>query len=136
MDTSFRTFLDSFFTTWRNSAIHKLKEIISKDYQAREVVSSGEISDFGYEESIQGWEQGFTFAMDNNAEWELEELSILPLRDDEILVILSASMIIDGNSLETANVFFDTFKKNAYGEWKLVRSYIEAGINKENLSRV
>ena len=68
------------------------------------------------------------FAKENNARWNIKVISILPLREDETMVILSASLILQGKSLETANLFFQTFKKNSINDWKLVRSYIEAGI--------
>lgn len=111
-----------------------LKDIISKDYEAREI-AGGEIVDFGYEESIKGWAQGFNFAKESNAQWNLKEISILPLRVDEVMVILSATLYIQGNSLENVNLFFQTFKKNSMNDWKLVRSYIEAGIPSANISR-
>lgn len=128
MDTTFRQFLDTYLNVWRTSSLTELKDLISIDYQAREI-RGGELIDFGYEESIQGWEHGFHFVQENNAQWILKEISIIPLRDDERLVILSATMTINGKSLETANLFFQTFKRNNIGDWKLVRSYIEAGIS-------
>ena len=104
-----------------------MKHIISKDYQAREV-TGGKIVDFGYEESIQGWDQGFQFVKENNAEWVLNEVSNIALRDDEYMVILSAGLRIKGEMLDTANLFFDTFKREDGGNWKMIRSYTEAGI--------
>lgn len=127
MESTFRQFLNSYLAAWRSSSITDLKEMISSDYQAREI-TGGEIDDFGYEESINGWEQGFHFVKENNAEWIVEEISIIPLRTDEKLVIMSATMIINGKMLETVNLFFQTFKRNSHDEWNLVRSYIEAGI--------
>ncbi|WP_246096920.1 hypothetical protein [Psychrobacillus soli] len=44
------------------------------------------------------------------------------------MAILSATLIIQGKSLGTANLFFQTFKKNSINDWELIRSYIEAGI--------
>mgnify|MGYP003396867873 len=127
MHKSFSQFLETYLDVWRNSSLTDLKNLISKDYEAREI-SGGNIVDFGYEESLNGWEQGFKFAKENNARWNIKVISILPLREDETMVILSASLILQGKSLETANLFFQTFKKNSINDWKLVRSYIEAGI--------
>lgn len=110
----------------------RVKNIISIDYKAREI-SGGEVVDFGYEEAINGWEQGFNFVKENDAQWELNEISILPLRDDETMAILSATLVIEGKSLETVNLFFQTFKRNEDNNWKLVRSYIEAGVVKEDI---
>lgn len=135
MDHTFRQFLDTYLDVWRTSSLSELKDLISIDYKAREI-TGGEIVDFGYEESIKGWEQGFKFVQENNAQWVLNEISIFPLRVDETLVILSATMVINGMCLETANLFFQTFKKNNIGDWKLVRSYIEARIPNVNLSLV
>ncbi|MHC0036920.1 flavoprotein [Pseudoneobacillus sp. C159] len=132
MAKSFRNFLDSYLEIWRMSSIDQLREIISRDYQAREI-RNGEIEDFGYEESIQGWEQGFTFVRENDAQWILNEHSVVPLRSDECLVILSATMTIDGKDLDTSHLFFQTFTKSADDRWQLVRSYIETGVANENI---
>lgn len=127
METSFRVFLNKYMEIWRNSSLNELKEVISKDYQAREI-TGGKIIDFGYDESISGWEQGFIYVKENKADWELKEVSVIPLRENEKMVIITASLIIGGKRLETANLFFQTFKTENNSNWKLVRSYIEAGI--------
>lgn len=127
MHNSFSMFLDTYLNVWRDSSLTNLKNLISQDYEAREI-EGGNIVDFGYEESIDGWKQGFKFAKENNAHWNINVISILPLRETETMAIISATMVIQGKSLETANLFFQTFKKNSINEWKLVRSYIEAGI--------
>lgn len=77
---------------------------------------------------MRGWEQGFKFVKENNAKWKLTEISILPLRIDETMVIISATMIIQSKKINTANLFFQTFKKDNLDGWKLIRSYIEVGI--------
>ena len=128
MDKSFTIFLDTYLDAWRNSSLVDLKELISPSYEAKEI-TGGKIDDFGYDESLNGWEQGFNFAKESNAQWNIRIVSILPLREDETMAILSATMVIQGESLETANLFFQTFKKYNQGDWKLVRSYIEAGIS-------
>ena len=134
-NNSFRTFLNWYLDVWRNSSLTDLKGIISKDYKAREI-SGGELADFGYEEAIIGWEQGFNFAKEIENEWDLNEVSIVPLRQDEVMAILSATLVIGGKKLENVSLFFQTFKKNENGDWKLVRSYIEAGVLSENLNKI
>lgn len=124
MEKSFSIFLDTYLNTWRNSSLVELKELISQAYEAREI-TGGNIVDFGYEESLNGWEQGFNFAKESNAQWNIRVISIIPLREDETMAILSATMVIQGKSLETANLFFQTFKKNNEGDWKLVRTLNE-----------
>lgn len=128
MDTNFNDFLDKYMEIWRNSSLIELRGIISKDYQGREI-ADGKIIDFGYEESIEGWEQGFNFAKENQAEWELNKLSVIPLRDNENLVLLSATLVIKGQNSGVGNLFFQTFKEGTSDNWKLVRSYIEAGVS-------
>ncbi|QOR64949.1 flavoprotein [Cytobacillus suaedae] len=134
MDNLFRKFLDTYLDAWRSSSLPQLRDLISRDYKAREITGTN-IIDFGFEESIHGWEQGFNFAKENNAEWEVNEISIIPLRVDETLVIISATMILQGKSLNTAHLFFQTFKKDNHG-FKLIRSYIEAGIPLENIKKL
>ncbi|WP_053216109.1 hypothetical protein [Guptibacillus hwajinpoensis] len=51
-----------------------------------------------------------------------------------MLAIIYASIKEDGEQSETGNVFFDTFRKGVQGNWKLVRSYIEAGVPIKNMS--
>ncbi|WP_433747597.1 nuclear transport factor 2 family protein [Falsibacillus pallidus] len=123
----FREFLDAYLKAWKNSSITEMKNYISPDYQAREI-SGGDIIDFGYEESIEGWKQGFEFVLKEKAAWDIAERTIIPLREDECLAILSANIIIEGKPLDSVNLFFNTFR-NTDGEWKLVRSYIEAGVS-------
>ncbi|QUG42388.1 flavoprotein [Psychrobacillus sp. INOP01] len=127
MDKTFSLFLNNYLDVWKASSLSELKELISINYEAREI-TGGDIVDFGYEESVKGWEHGFSFAKENNAQWNINVISILPLRESEIIVVLSATMVIQSKSLDTANLFFQTFRKNSVNDWKLVRSYIEAGI--------
>ena len=127
MDTTFKKFLDSYLNSWRNSSLVEMKDLLTHDYQAREF-TNGEIVDFGYQESINGWEQGFQFVKENDAVWVINVLASNPLRENEYFVIISATMVINGKLLDTGNLFFDTFKMGINQEWKLVRSYIEAGV--------
>ncbi|WP_245690022.1 hypothetical protein [Sediminibacillus albus] len=48
---------------------------LSVEYQAREVTSESEIMDFGYQESIEGWEQAFN-QLSGNAEWVLTYMKL------------------------------------------------------------
>ena len=133
MGNHFREFLNHYLACWSNSSLAEMKELISTDYQAREI-TNGEIVDFGYTESLIGWEQGFNFVEENEAEWNLNEIYSIPLRQDEWLSVISANLTINGESLDSANLFFQTFKLEHNTEWKLIRSYIEAGIPIGNLS--
>ncbi|KPL58458.1 nuclear transport factor 2 family protein [Rossellomorea vietnamensis] len=122
----FRSALEAFLLAWENSSLRELETFISTDYQAREV-RAGDIDAFGYEESVEGWKQGFTFVKEQQAEWEIRKLSVIPLKEDETMAILYATIVLDGKPMETGNMFFNTFKKREEG-WKLVRSYIETGV--------
>lgn len=131
----FRKFLKHYLACWSNSSLVEMKELISPDYQAREI-TNGEIVDFGYTESLIGWEQGFNFIEENQGEWDLNELYSIPLRQDEWLSVISASLVINGKRLNTANLFFQTFRREHNTDWKLIRSYIEAGIPVVSLSNL
>lgn len=133
MDASFNSFFNSYIQSWKNSSLGDMQEIISQNYQAREI-SAGKIIDFGYEDSIRGWQQGFKFVKENNGEWKLNIHSIFPLRENEVLAIVSAELIINKQPLETGSLFFQTFS-NDFG-WRLIRSYIETGISIEKLADV
>lgn len=123
---SFRVALDAFIQAWENSSLIELETFISADYQAREV-RDGDIEAFGYEESVEGWKQGFAYVKGQQAEWDIREMSIIPLKEDETMAILYATIVQNGKPMETGNMFFDTFKKREEG-WELVRSYIETGV--------
>lgn len=134
MDQSFRAFLDSFKASWKRSSIDDLKKVISNDYQAREI-RKRDIFDFGYDESIDGWEQAFNQFRGKDVQWVLTEVGIMPLRENEVMAILWASLIIEGKSLDTANLFFQTFRLENE-EWQLVRSYIEAGLPLSKMNEI
>lgn len=125
MEDSFNIFLEKYLNVWRNSSLPELKSVISHEYQAREI-ADGKISDFGYNESIRGWEQGFNFVRGNKASWELEVINRIKIREHEVMAVILARLVVEGKSMETCNLFFQTFTYD-FG-WKLIRSYIEAGI--------
>lgn len=131
---TFEDFLDEFLESWRNSSIEEMKYRISDTYQAREVTSQSEIYDFGYTESVKGWDQAFSSFKKDGTQWELKKVSVTPLRRNEMLAVIWASISADGKRSETGNLFFDTFRKGIQGDWKLVRSYIEAGVPQENIT--
>lgn len=124
MEQEFKSFLNHYLQVWRKSSLEEMKELISKDYQAREI-RGDQIDDFGYDESVKGWEQGFRYVKENEGIWDLKELAVIPLKEDEVMAVLSASIIIKGERIGTANLFFDTFKKDGEGSWKQARSYVE-----------
>jgi hypothetical protein len=123
VESSFTKFHKRYFDIWQTGSLSQMKEIISQEYQAREV-TDGKVIDFGYEESIRGWEQGFKFVLDNNAKWDIKEISRVCLGDHQIMSILTVTLNIAGKPLETGNLFFQTFSYDF--SWKLVRSYIES----------
>jgi hypothetical protein len=125
MEESFNRFFEKYLDVWSNSSLPELKLIISPEYQAREI-TDGKISDFGYYDSIRGWEQGFNFVTGNKARWELSEINRIKIREHEVMSVIIAKLVVDGKSMETCNLFFQTFTYDF--SWKLIRSYIEAGI--------
>jgi SnoaL-like domain len=124
---SFRATFNAFLQAWENSSLIELETFISGDYQAREV-RDGDIEAFGYEESVEGWKQGFAYVKGEQAEWDIREVSVITMKEDETMVILYATIVLDGKPMETGNMFFNTFKKRKEG-WKLVRGYIETGVS-------
>lgn len=131
----FEDFLDSYKNVWRNFSITKLREMISQDYKAREITVESEVLDFGYEESIHGWEQAFS-QLQGHAEWVLTEHRTIRLKDHEVMAIISAMLKMDGKQMDTANLFFQTFKQDHDQNWKLIRSYIEAGIPRDHIESI
>lgn len=72
MPNSFSMFLDTYLDVWSDSSLTGMKNLISQEYKAREI-TDGNIVDFGY-----------------------EVITVLPLRDDETMAILSATLVIQG----------------------------------------
>ncbi|GGF13685.1 hypothetical protein GCM10010954_10530 [Halobacillus andaensis] len=129
----FHSFLNHYLKSWRSFSIEEIKKCISNEYQAREADGHSEIIDFGYQESVEGWEQAFSQLRDH-AEWIINEIGILPLKNNEVMVILSATLLMDEQPLDKASLFFQTFKKDENECWKLIMSYIEAGVPKDHLN--
>lgn len=125
---SFRDVLDAFLQAWEKSSLTELERFISTEYEAREV-RDGEMEAFGYAESIEGWRQGFEFVKGKGAAWEIREVAVIPMKEDEVMAVLFATIVLDSKPMETGNLFFDTFKNVDYN-WKLVRSYIETGVER------
>ncbi|WP_172372703.1 flavoprotein [Sporosarcina jiandibaonis] len=127
----FKDFLDLFISSWKDSSIEAMEQMISKKYAGREIRGE-EIEDFGYDESIIGWDKGFEYVRENNAEWEIQLLNSYPLRSNEYMAVIAATIKIDGKAVSPYNLFFDTFRKEQ--EWQHVRSYIETGITEAYLN--
>ena len=133
MNNSFERFLSSYLESWKSNSLSALKEITSAEYRAREV-TKGLVEDFDYSESIEGWKEGFSFVKENEGRWILNKFATIPLSTEEIMVIISANIALKEQVLDSGNLFFQTFKIDHLNNWKLVRSYIEAGISKEYLN--
>ena len=84
---------------------------ISKDYKAREI-SGGELVDFGYRRVKYSFRlgTGFNFAKEKENKWDLNEVSIVPLREDEVMAILSATLVIGGKKVENVSHIFKRLK--------------------------
>jgi 3-keto-L-gulonate-6-phosphate decarboxylase len=56
----------------------------------------------------------------NQAQWILTDRGIFTLRENEMTVILQATILIDGKMIDTGNLFVETFKKQGEkknGNW-------------------
>ncbi|MBD7963962.1 flavoprotein [Fictibacillus norfolkensis] len=131
MRETFDQFYKEYIKSWRNFSIKGIEDVISSKYTAREIRGK-DVYDFGYEESIDGWNHAFKELGEKRAVWILKEDVILPLKDDEVMAILWASLIVNDKPIETASLFFQTFSWEN-DSWKLVRSYIEAGLSIEKM---
>lgn len=131
MRESFEQFYKKYLDSWRNFSIKGIENVVSPKYTAREIRGK-EVYDFGYEESIDGWKHAFKELGVKRAKWILKEDVIFSLKDDEVMAIIWASLIVDDQPIETASLFFQTFRWED-GSWKMVRSYIEAEIPIEKM---
>ncbi|MCP3740233.1 hypothetical protein [Rossellomorea sp. BNER] len=67
----------------------------------------------------------------------MTDRGIFTLRENEMTVILQATILIDDKMIDTGNLFVETFKKQGEKkEWKRARSYIEAGVPNRNLDKL
>lgn len=53
-----------------------------------------------------------------------------------VIISLLSILIVDSSVIFFCSVYLLTFKKDTYDGWKLVRSYIEAGIPMDNIMRL
>ncbi|WP_181347185.1 flavoprotein [Thalassobacillus sp. CUG 92003] len=128
IETEFAPFFQTFKERAKQGDIAYLKSVISKDLAAREN-RHGSIIDYGYEESIEGWGQAFDFFADQDMQWVYTDHSTIQLKVGEVMATFWISLVLDGKKSETANLFVNTYQKDPMsGEWKLVRTYIEAGV--------
>ena len=58
MNNDFRSFLQHFLGIWKSSSLHELKDVISKDYKAREITSEG-VLDSGMRNPLKVGDKGF-----------------------------------------------------------------------------
>ncbi|RDY72519.1 flavoprotein, partial [Halobacillus trueperi] len=108
-----------------------LKKVTSRNLEAREI-RHGELVDYSYEESIEGWHQAFEHFKDQNMDWIYTDHSVTQLNENTQLAAFWVSIRLNGEILGTSNLFFDTFEKRD-GEWQLVRCYIEAGVQNPSI---
>ncbi|MGP4074287.1 flavoprotein [Halobacillus sp. K22] len=126
--TDFYSFLNDYLQNWKQLNSDYMKAVISDDLIAREI-RQGEAEDYGFEESVEGWTQTFEYFKDQEMEWVLTTQSIIPLKPNERMVIIRATLTMEGKLVETSNLFFQTFVQDtANHEWKLKRTYVETGI--------
>ncbi|MFC7322555.1 flavoprotein [Halobacillus campisalis] len=131
----FREFLNEYLEVWRQSSFTRLQEILSESYKAREI-AGGDVVDFGYEEALDGWKQGFQFAENQPCAWDLREIAVIPVKENEVMAIVSADLVMEGDRSETVSLFFQTFKFTDNHGWRLIRSYIETGVPISNLKNM
>ncbi|QAS52567.1 flavoprotein [Halobacillus litoralis] len=131
---TFEVFFKKFKEKARRQDLDFLKETISKELKAREI-RSGEIVDYHYDDSIEGWRQAFDYFADKDMDWIYTDNTIIPLNQNEWLASFWVSIRLDGELLETSNLFFNTFQ-NQDGKWQLVRTYIEAGVKNPDSAKV
>jgi hypothetical protein len=87
------------------------------------------VSDWGYNEACEGWEQAFRLYAGRNPRWIFHEVSFTAISEIEVLAAFWVTFEIDNKPTQEANMFLETFRKELAG-WKLIRSYVESSISK------
>ncbi|SDP11764.1 hypothetical protein ACJA3J_01410 [Halobacillus sp. SY10] len=127
----FQTFYEEYKRRASQHDLVYLKKVTSRNLEAREI-RHGELVDYSYEESIEGWHQAFEHFKDQNMDWIYTDHSVTQLNENTQLAAFWVSIRLNGEILGTSNLFFDTFEKRD-GEWQLVRCYIEAGVQNPSI---
>ncbi|MCA0972460.1 flavoprotein [Halobacillus litoralis] len=130
---SFYTFFETFKERARKHDLGFLKEVIAEEFIAREI-RDGEHMDYGREESVEGWRQAFEHFEGQDMNWIYTNHSVTQTKADEWMAVFWVSVVIAGEPLPASNLFFDTFRYEDE-TWKLVRSYIEAGVKSPVLEK-
>ncbi|ARI79000.1 hypothetical protein [Halobacillus mangrovi] len=122
----FHSFYETFKEGARKHDLGFLKETISDQLVAREI-RQDEVIDYSYEDSIEGWKQAFEYFQDKDMIWIYTDHSLTELKENEWLASFWVSIELEGELLDSSNLFFNTYKQEK-GTWQLVRTYIEAGV--------
>ncbi|MCA1009564.1 flavoprotein [Halobacillus halophilus] len=129
VENNFYSFLHEYLHNWKHLNSDYMRSVISEDLIAREI-QQGKAEDYGYEDSVEGWSHSFEYFKDQEMEWVLIPQSIIPLKPNERMAIIRATLTMNGKLVETSNLFFQTFALDPEShEWKLERTYVETGIS-------
>lgn len=131
--TEFQSFFKQYQQAWNGGDAKKLVGLFSKDLQVREAHAGNDISDWGYEQSLSGWQQAFDAYGSQGPKWHFHEVTVNQVSDDEVMAVFWVTFELNGKLTSGANFFVETFRREIEG-WRLYRSYSEAGIPKKYVS--
>ncbi|KHE72018.1 hypothetical protein [Halobacillus sp. BBL2006] len=90
----FKSFYEMFKERASQQDLEFLKETISEKLLAREI-RQGEVVDYSYAESIEGWKQAFNLFEDKKMTWIYTDHSLTKLKDDEWLAAFFISIELE-----------------------------------------
>ncbi|MFJ8526929.1 hypothetical protein [Bacillus sp. NPDC094106] len=121
----FQKFFIRYQKVWNGCNARDMNAFMSTDIAVRWVGPGPSISDWGYEETSNGWVQAYKHYEGHDPKWHFKELHITPASENEVIATFWVTFEMDGEFIDVVKLFVQRFRKEQNDEWKLIREYCE-----------
>ncbi|RPF50136.1 DUF4440 domain-containing protein [Aquisalibacillus elongatus] len=122
----FKAFLHKYREDWNSTNAEQMSSNSSKQLKVRWANPDAEVSDWGYEETKEGWKQAYGQFEGRNPKWSFEDVLVDVNKQQEGVAIFWVKFELDGKMTGEKLLFTETFRKEN-GKWKKIREYVENG---------
>src|SRR5699024_11926943 len=125
----FKDFLAEYRESWNSNDAIRMANHSSNELKVRWAAPNAEVSDYGYENSREGWKQAYEMYKGRSPMWYFQDV-LVDINDwNEAVAIFWVSFEIDGELTDSKLLFMETFRKEN-NEWKKIREYVENGFSR------
>jgi hypothetical protein len=121
----FQRFFIHYQEVWNSCNAKDMNDLISPDISVRWVGPGPSISDWGYEETCDGWVQAYKHYEGHDPKGYFKELHITSASENEVIATFWVTFEMDGKQNDVVKLFVQRFRKEQNHEWKLIREYCE-----------